>query len=489
NGYEVIDVYSDKETGGRKDREGIVSMLRFLKRACKTEPHTVIIDDLNRMARDIRVHFDLRDEITAAGAKLVCPLWEFGDSAHDKFTETMLAAGSAYQKDLNAEQAKRRMRARAMDGYYPFRRVWGYTTITRKGKGALLVPDEPMASIIKEALEGYATGRFQLKVEVARFLADQPAFPKTRSGTVTIETVDRLLKRLVYSGMIEVPDWGVTLRKGHHQGLISYETFLKNQKRMEEGARAPARADISNEFPLRGQIVCGSCGGKLTGAYARSKTGKQHGYYNCYQKGCDQFRKGIRKDDVESEFEKLLVSMSPTSSTYKVLKLMLEDLWDDLGRISMQRGHELLGQIRAIEKKVDVLIERLADTESDRVVKACSKKIDELESQRALLTEKAERTGKRRGTFAELYELAYRFLENPIELWHSGQLEWRHKVMKLCFSAPPAYLKNQGFTNPNFSKPFKMLSAFEGSKNINGGGGVRITRVQRYSDSFTKLSN
>ncbi|MCH2038100.1 MAG: recombinase family protein, partial [Rickettsiales bacterium] len=48
NGYEVIDVYSDKETGGRKDREGIVSMLRFLKRACKTEPHTVIIDDLNR---------------------------------------------------------------------------------------------------------------------------------------------------------------------------------------------------------------------------------------------------------------------------------------------------------------------------------------------------------------------------------------------------------------------------------------------------------
>jgi len=70
NNYDVLEVYSDKETGSKKDRDGIIAMLRFLKKACKKEPYTVIIDDLNRMARDVRVHFDLRDEILATGALL-----------------------------------------------------------------------------------------------------------------------------------------------------------------------------------------------------------------------------------------------------------------------------------------------------------------------------------------------------------------------------------------------------------------------------------
>jgi len=122
-GYEVVDVYTDKETGGKRDREGITAMLKFLKKACRKEPHIVLIDDLNRMARDVRVHFDLRDAINDAGAKLESPTWEFGENSDAIYMETVIAAGAQYQKHKNTEQAKSRMRARAMDGYYPFRRL------------------------------------------------------------------------------------------------------------------------------------------------------------------------------------------------------------------------------------------------------------------------------------------------------------------------------------------------------------------------------
>ena len=45
------------------------------------------------------------------------------------------------------------------------------------------------------------------------------------------------------------PNWDVSVRKGHHEGLISLEAFEKIQKRVKEDARAPARKDLSADFP------------------------------------------------------------------------------------------------------------------------------------------------------------------------------------------------------------------------------------------------
>jgi hypothetical protein len=59
------------------------------------------------------------------------------------------------------------------------------------------------------------------------------------------QTVTNLLTRSVYAGMVEALKWGVSLRKGHHEALISFETFQKIQDRLAGKARVPARKDIS----------------------------------------------------------------------------------------------------------------------------------------------------------------------------------------------------------------------------------------------------
>jgi len=55
----------------------------------------------------------------------------------------------------------------------------------------MLVRDELLAAIIQEALEGYASGRFQLQVEVKRFLESHPEYPCDRIVNVDSETVIR----------------------------------------------------------------------------------------------------------------------------------------------------------------------------------------------------------------------------------------------------------------------------------------------------------
>lgn len=141
----------------------------------------------------------------------------------------------------------------------------------------LLVRDEPIASIIAEALEGYASGRFAKQAEVNRFLEAQPDYPKDPpDGTFRNQRTHDLLTQPLYAGYVEAPSWGVSLRQGHYEGLISLETFTRIQERLKSTAKAPARKDISQDFPLRGFVHCGDCDKPMTSCWSKSKTGDKH---------------------------------------------------------------------------------------------------------------------------------------------------------------------------------------------------------------------
>ncbi len=161
------------------------------------------------------------------------------------------------------------MRARMMNGYWVFATPMGYRYERVSGHGKLLVRDEPKASIIAEALEGYAAGRFETKAEVRRFLENQPQFPKDLpNGQIRDQRIADILTRAVYAGYVESPNWDVPLRQGHHEPLISFQTYQKIQERLKGNAKAPAKANIRDDFPLRGFVTCGDCGHLLTSCWS-----------------------------------------------------------------------------------------------------------------------------------------------------------------------------------------------------------------------------
>lgn len=59
----------------------------------------------------------------------------------------------------------------------------------------------------------------------------------------------RLLIRPVYAGCVEARNCRVSLRKDHHEPLISFETF-KIQDRLASRARVPGRKNLDADFPL-----------------------------------------------------------------------------------------------------------------------------------------------------------------------------------------------------------------------------------------------
>lgn len=429
--YEVVKVFKDDASGGLIDRPGMQAMLSFLRQN-RRKPHAVIIDDISRLARGLHAHMELRAAINRAGGLLESPSIEFGEDSDSQLIENLLASVSQHQRQENDEQTLNRMRARAINGYWVFQAPVGYAYKQITGHGKVLQPDQPLALIVKEAMEGFACGRFASQAEVKRFLEAQPQFPKNNSGTITNQRVNDILTQPLYAGYIEVPKWDVSLRPAKHDGLIDIETFEKVQGRLNGNAYLPARKDINADFPLRGFILCDCCGNPLTANWSKGKNA-HYPYYICRHKGCEAEGKSIRRDLVEMEFEALLRSLQPSNELFELASAIFRDLWEERSRLSKEMGHSMKAEISKVDRDIEKLVDTLIETDSENTIKALERKIGKLETKRATLREKVENCGKPLRDYDEVFEHSMKFLSSPWKIWENGEIEHRQTVLKLAF--------------------------------------------------------
>lgn len=462
-GYDVVRVFTDDVTGKLATRPGMKDMLQFLRMNRANSP-VVIIDDITRLARDVIAHWELRAIIEKAGGRLESPSIEFGEDSDSILVENLLASVSQHQRQKNAEQTKNRMRARTMNGYWCFQAPNGYRYERVAGHGKILVRDEPRASILQEALEGFASGRLETQVDVQQFLECRPDYPQNRlHSTVTRQHAANILTQPLYAGMINVPRWNISMRKGHHEALISLETYLRIQKRLTEGAKTPKRKDLNVDFPLRGAVCCADCGSKLTACWSTGKY-KKYPYYVCHNRDCVNNRKSIPRDRIENEFVSLLKSMTPTRELFLLIRKLFCDVWNQRLAQNASVKQSLRRERDSLCKQIDGILDRLIDTSSPSVISAYEKRIAELETGKLLLDEKLSSPTTSPRTFDETFEHAMHYLSNPQKLWISGRYEDRRTVLKLTFSEHLVYCRKTGFRTPEFSMPFKALTGFSAGK-------------------------
>ena len=454
------------------DRPAMQAMLAFLGKHRRNVQHIVIIDDISRLARGLEAHIRLRAEIGAAGGKLESPSIEFGDDSDSRLVENLLASVSQHQRQKNAEQVVNRMRARVMNGYWVFRSPVGYRYDRVSSHGKLLVADEPHATVVRDAFEGFASGRFETLAEVKRFLDGYPAFPLRKNGEVHFQRVKDMLERPVYAGYLDAPEWQVSLVKGRHAPIVSFEVWQKVQDRLTGKPVAPIRKDISADFPLRGFVTCGCCDQPMTASWSKGRS-THYPYYFCMIKSCALYRRSVRKERMEAEFEDVLKDLRPTPSLFHMAHDMLRDLWEDRGRNAEAQAITLRGEVKTTERKVAQIMDRLVATDSLTLIAAYEDQVRKLEEHRAALAEKVRNCGRPLKNFDETFRTAFGFLANPYGLWLSGHLEAQRMVLRLAFAGRIAYVPNEGFRTADPALPFKALAAIQqGRKDLVEPGGI-----------------
>src|ERR1035437_4129638 len=157
--------------------------------------------------------------------------------------------GSAYAVVQQFAKSKLRFPRRSYGGAWNGKLIWGCLT---HGRVLYILKNPSYAGV-------YVFGRYQYVRQI------------TPSGEV-------------YKHMRPVPmaDWRVSLQE-HHEGYISWDEYLKNQKLLEKNRTNGGEMILSGAAReglalLQGLLVCGHCGRSITVRY----TGNG-GVYPCYQ--------------------------------------------------------------------------------------------------------------------------------------------------------------------------------------------------------------
>lgn len=253
--------------------------------------------------------------------------------------------------------------------------------------------------------------------------------------------------------------WNVSLRQARFAPIISFETFKQIQDRLNGRPRAPVRKDISEDFPLRGFVLCDDCGKPLTACWSKGRT-KRYPYYYCVSHGCDSRGKSIPRAQLEDGFEELLADAQPTRSLFDLAAAMFRDLWDQRLQRAAERKKAMKRQLSEVETQMESLVDRIVGTDNTRVIESYEKRLARLDSDKALLSEKLAKADKPGRTFEDGFRTAMGFLGNPQKIWRSDRFEDKRAVLRLTFADNLRYALEGGFRTANLSLPFSLLREF-----------------------------
>ncbi|WP_425425865.1 recombinase zinc beta ribbon domain-containing protein [Thalassobaculum salexigens] len=355
------------------------------------------------------------------------------------------------------------MRARVENGFYCFGKIVGYSYEKHPSGGKVLTPEEPQASIIREAFEGLASGRFQNAAEVTRFFNGFAEFRTKQRGQANWQRTFNVLRNPLYAGLVNVPRLGVHMKPGQHAAIVSVATWQKAQDRLDGRALAPAREDIRDDFILRGFVCCDGCGNPMTAAWSKGRSAL-YGYYKCFKRECDLYGKSIRKDKVEGDFEALLQSVTPGPALVKIARAMFADAWEQQAAQAQGQVAGAKRELRVIDSKIAKLVERTLQTDQTAIIAAYEREIEKLELAKAGLREIAAKNVRPATSFEESFRTALTFLSNPWKIWDSGRVDYRRLVLRLTFLSPVRYCRNEGFRTAAIAEPLRVLGLYCGGK-------------------------
>jgi site-specific DNA recombinase len=452
---EVVQVFEDEGVSGKlTERPGMRDMLNFIGQ--QREPYTVIIDDISRLARGLEAHIELRTSIQAAGGILESPSIEFGDDSDSRLVEHLLATVAQHQREKNAEQVVNRMRARLLNGYWVFKEVLGYRYQNVAGHGKMLVPYEPEAAIVKDALEGYASGRFNAMPDVMNFLVAMGIKKLGTNNRIKLDRIKDLLTRVLYTGYIEHRAWNVPFTKAQHAPLISLATFEQIQERLLGRGRVPIVKSSPDDFPLRGFVCCVACNHAMTGTWATGRNGR-YGYYFCMRRGCSEYRSNIRKEQVDKDFIELLRQATPSKELLDFVAAVVKDVWEEKIALHYHRLNEIRQQLKTIDHDINKLLDRLINTTNNAIVTSYEGAVEKLQREKLAKEEMLSGSQAISVDFDNAVRTVFSFMSNPLEMWQSNDIEQRKTVLKLVFAKPVQYDKKTGLRTVEYSLPFKML--------------------------------
>ena len=464
-GFDIVKMYREEGVSGAKaNRTQLNLMLAFF--ATSKEKYIILFDDESRIASDTKLFLTIWENITKMGHEMATIKDGVLDPEYDKLVTTIKAAVAEDQRRVIRTKSMTYMDVRLSMGFYAIGHVPRGFVIDKIDNNVYVRRNEPAATILQEALEGFAAGRIESKQAVLEYMNSHPKFQASKMPKINLNFVERLLKCPIYTGWFALPKRGIPYQEWKIEPIISRETHEIVLARLSGKYNPKVRKYNKDDevLPLRRQIVCSLCGVPITGSRPRGRHGKRYPSYHCRNKACSAYGKTIRLDIIHPALESLLIACQPEKSFLRFVEMKAFEVYREntSGFRAMQRGKRI--RIQDIEKELEGLSRAAMQTTSDSMRLRYERDYETREKEKAALSAELDASINEPMSFEEALPMVLDVVKRPLEIWRTGDLILKQGVLNFCFGEKLSYNRDGKFGTPKMSNIYTALKDFSGSE-------------------------
>ena len=373
-------------------------------------------------------------------------------------------AAPEVENDRRAINTTNGMRRNMKEGRWVSTAPLGYKN-TRDGQNKPILIKSDKADLIKKAFTLYVTGNFPMEIVRKQLYSEGLKVSKNH--------FTRILRNPVYCGHIKIkpyrnePEETV---KGMHEPIISEDLFYEVQHVMAGKKRFISKiSKVRDEFPMRGFLLCNSCGGILTASCSRGRGGKYY-YYHC-QSGC---KERITTKTVHDSFEHWLnqIAMRP-----EIASLYIEVMEDVFKANETDRESEIIRLESELIKKTEMLDKGAKKLINDELDKDDYKRLKEsIMNESATLRIRINELKEMESGFMEYVRFGVEILGNLPLYYGVANLEIKQAILGSIFPEKLVF-ENNGFRTKSVRKILEQICApVKGSKQNKNGLALNFQR-------------
>ena len=462
-GIEVVGMF--REEGASAKTANRAEFLRAIEfcRKNKGNIDAFVVYKVDRFARNTEDHFYVRKMLIEYGVTLHSVTEPIGNNPAEKFIETVLAGSAEFDNAVRTQRCIDGMAARINKGIIPFHPPVGYECQHAKKRGEKKnepdKPDKVFFPIIQKGLKAFATGNYSQVEMIALF--DKLGLAKTRGRKTSSQFVCSILNDYLkfYAGILVNP-WTKEEVKGLHKPMITREELFKIQ-RVLAGKKLHIKHVRKNPlFPLRGTVLCCSCGRPLTGSCSSGNGGKYY-YYHCYNKECPTYGKGFSKKDLEEAFIEYLNSITPKEEFLRSFNGTVLNFWKEMGMNFEKDAENYRRQLAILEEKRKRIFEMRED--GSYTPEEFRERREEIENKIMATKISLDETRVDQFDIEGTLSYANNFILNLGRLWFdlaNSQLRFQ----KMVFPEGISYSKKEGFRTTRLGLIYELNRTFVNQK-------------------------
>lgn len=459
NGIEIIEWFEDHASGKNAQRPDLQRMLKRIEEE-KGGVDYVIIYNSTRISRNMLTFYsDIMAPLRKNGVRLLSATEHYGESDDPTGDVPMILGVMTGEIDNKQKSLSTHS---SMDNLFTTEGWWmgGRTPLGFKiervpveGKQrdghqkshAILVPDDTdgIADKITFLLNRFSEG--DLKPPGLLDIAHKMDIRGYKGDILAQSTLDTILANEIYAGWHKSKTMANNeLVKMNFDGLISWETFEKNQRIIKSNDDRPYVESDNSLYPLKNIACCAICGAEMSesergqcfkkgrkillrGSGPQNGSGVHNPRYSCSHKG----HGSALASEIHQTFEDYLKQITPEEGTIKLFKEIVK-------RMALKKLGNINKEIERYEQERAGLSEKRQKATAAFLDGDISKEEKEeyvagLDTKRNKIDEKLDKLKQAQLLKEADIEYVCNYMHDPAKLWHDGNLETRQALQKMIF--------------------------------------------------------